>query len=276
MGGILILSPRRLTQRFNNMILYKYCDLRGMDILKSCRLKATPIAYFNDPMEWSFQANSEEDRRDGELDYFRQPQGHQYFLESFDSLLGVICFSKVPDSLLMWSHYSDNHNGLVFGFDTDKFPEILRHTLSPVQYSRNKVKWNRNWEQDKKDEGAYNLCLTKSIDWSYEKEWRTIVSLEDCSKKEVGMWKKRSLYFVPIPAQSIVRVIMGARCDPKKVLKKLMWHGLKLENRVPFERAKPDSKKYQLNFSNIIDPRPESIQKNLTKASTRRQEARRR
>ena len=32
-------------------ILYKYCDLRGIDILQSCRIKVTPFDEFNDPFE---------------------------------------------------------------------------------------------------------------------------------------------------------------------------------------------------------------------------------
>jgi hypothetical protein len=31
--------------------LYKYCDVRGIDILKSHRLKVTPFDEFNDPFE---------------------------------------------------------------------------------------------------------------------------------------------------------------------------------------------------------------------------------
>ena len=32
-------------------ILYKYCDVRGIDILQSHRLKVTPFDEFNDPFE---------------------------------------------------------------------------------------------------------------------------------------------------------------------------------------------------------------------------------
>ena len=32
-------------------ILYKYCDLRGLDILANLRLKVTPFNEFNDPFE---------------------------------------------------------------------------------------------------------------------------------------------------------------------------------------------------------------------------------
>lgn len=224
------------------MILYKYCDLRGIDILKKCRLKVTPPGYLNDPMEWTW-TSAESD----EWDQWREKQRHQFFLESFNADLGLICLSEVPDSLVMWSYYAANHTGLVFGFDTSKFPEILRDALARVTYSREKVKW------DSTSETADCLCLTKCVDWSHEKEWRAIVPLSRCTKQRVGI-RRCSFYYLPIPVLSVVRVIMGARSPLRPLLRKLMWYGLKLENRVPFERAVLDSREYKLCFSNVIDP----------------------
>ena len=31
----------------------------------------------------------------------------------------VFCLSELDDSVLMWSHYADQHQGVVLGFDTE-------------------------------------------------------------------------------------------------------------------------------------------------------------
>lgn len=198
-------------------------------------------------MEWTWAAEDTD-----EWDHWRTRQQHQFFIESFNAELGLICLSEIPDSLIMWSHYAANHTGLVFGFDTSKFPEILRDALFRVTYSREKVKW------DSEPETAERLCMTKCIDWSYEKEWRAIIQLNCCKKQRVGI-RQRHFCYLPIPVDSIVRIIMGARSSLGPVLRKLMWHGLKLQNRVPFERAVLDPREYKLCFRNVIDPRPGSL-----------------
>jgi hypothetical protein len=36
---------------------------------------------------------------------------------AFNKNVGVLCLSEVRDSLLMWGHYTENHEGFVIGFD---------------------------------------------------------------------------------------------------------------------------------------------------------------
>ena len=33
--------------------------------------------------------------------------------------VGILCLSEVRDSILMWGHYTDNHQGFVVGFDSE-------------------------------------------------------------------------------------------------------------------------------------------------------------
>ncbi|MCK4657016.1 MAG: DUF2971 domain-containing protein [candidate division Zixibacteria bacterium] len=228
------------------MILHKYCDASGIDILKKLRLKVTPPSYLNDPMEWSWHARDSID-----MDEWREIQRHHYFLKSFDADIGLICFSEVPDSTLMWSYYSASHTGLVFGFDTEKLPAAIQECLVPVSYSRKKVEW------DGSDEATDGIQTTKSQEWSHEKEWRAIVTLDRCKKVTVGI-RRQVRHIVPIPADSIVRVILGSRA-PHSLFRKLLWPGLKLNNRVAFERAVIAPDEYRILIKETLDPRPESI-----------------
>jgi hypothetical protein len=40
-------------------------------------------------------------------------------LRKLDLSIGILCLSRVGDSLLMWSHYADQYAGAVIEFDGD-------------------------------------------------------------------------------------------------------------------------------------------------------------
>lgn len=48
---------------------------------------------------------------------------------------GICCFSKLYDSILMWSHYADYHKGICLKFDMTKDPFFFL-TPMPVIYSQ--------------------------------------------------------------------------------------------------------------------------------------------
>jgi hypothetical protein len=62
------------------------------------------------------------------------------FLDSFSQRWRMICASLVNDSILMWSHYSDNHTGVVIAFDTTQqpFSGINKACVLTVNYSDKK------------------------------------------------------------------------------------------------------------------------------------------
>lgn len=53
--------------------------------------------------------------------------------EDYEEKIGVCCFSLDPKSILMWSHYSDNHKGVCLKFDRLKDMECFRGSY-PVDY----------------------------------------------------------------------------------------------------------------------------------------------
>ena len=92
----------------------------------------------------------------------------------------VLCLSKNKDSILMWSHYAQNHTGIAIGFD--KNYRFIKNACE-IQYSENP----QNIEgRILKDLCANNqakneyvaLLLTKYIDWQYENEVRCFFSTE--------------------------------------------------------------------------------------------------
>jgi hypothetical protein len=52
--------------------------------------------------------------------------------------VGLVCLSEVPDDILMWSHYSGSHTGLVIGFRTTH-PFFANPPLLKVDYQKERI-----------------------------------------------------------------------------------------------------------------------------------------
>ena len=100
--------------------------------------------------------------------------------------LRASCFSTKNDSILMWSHYADNHRGLCIGYDFNKLDssELLRSLIFPVSYIDNPANLSFLTD-DENNEMCSSLVdatmvissLCKSKLWAYENEWRVLFCL---------------------------------------------------------------------------------------------------
>lgn len=97
----------------------------------------------------------------------------------------VSCLSTRYDSILMWAHYAESNIGICIEYNFNKsIPSLLKKIIFPVAYSLNPVQVNDLLdEQNDKFDSFYLpaavLCsaLNKSLEWSYENEWRLILML---------------------------------------------------------------------------------------------------
>lgn len=93
------------------------------------------------------------------------------------SLFRVGSLCETNTSVLMWSHYANNHSGFCIEYDLRNAANdnIAKQNLYPVLY------------QDRSDTQREDACsgiefyslysvLRKSTDWAYEKEWRIVLS----------------------------------------------------------------------------------------------------
>lgn len=97
------------------------------------------------------------------------------FIEGVERDFGVVSYSKHPDQILMWSHYSNSHQGFCVGFDTEKMFElyydeqkfgIWGNVQYPPEYPVIHIT-----ETD--EEKSVKLLFTKYPGWGYEDEFRT-------------------------------------------------------------------------------------------------------
>ena len=96
---------------------------------------------------------------------------------------GVACFSECNDNLLMWGHYADSYKGicLEFRLGLDPFNKLHRvnyATAFPLPKLIDILK-----RKDAQHEMMHTVYCTKSIDWSYEKEWRAVNEVARISRK---------------------------------------------------------------------------------------------
>lgn len=102
------------------------------------------------------------------------------------------CFSEKVDSITMWSHYTNYHEGYALGYSNDilSFEQMnmFKCGLFPVIYSESRYNGSSlfawaiynalGWQMIEPDKLAIiKAGLHKSTDWSYENEWRLICSI---------------------------------------------------------------------------------------------------
>jgi hypothetical protein len=134
--------------------------------------------------------------------------------ETMSREFGLICLSEVPEDILMWSHYTKGHTGLLIGFDTaNQF--FAESPLQQVEYKRERVLIGHYI--DPRDppisEIVKALIKTKSHDWSYEKEWRQMHFLARCLSQPDSTKPDRHIYYKATSPSTVCEVITGCRCN---------------------------------------------------------------
>lgn len=145
---------------------------------------------------------------------------------------GILALSEEKSNILLWSHYSDNHQGLTIELDLLGDPEFF---LFPRKMEYKSEYKPINYLKD--PEASINTILqTKSIDWSYEKELRIY-------KAKSGLYKINPLaitgiYFGVKTSDEDIRTIRNA-CNNN------------LLNHVNFYQAKKIFGEFKLEFIKI-------------------------
>lgn len=91
--------------------------------------------------------------------------------EQVENEIGVLCLSSDPLNILMYSHYADSHQGICLEFNLEK-----DNIFNPerVRYVKNFPRLEFGLSYEINYALAVALISTKSIDWAYEKEYRSL------------------------------------------------------------------------------------------------------
>lgn len=119
---------------------------------------------------------------------FLEPAAIQRLSPMIDEFLnlnvGILCLSEVRNSILMWGHYTENHQGFVIGFDADHpFFSKRRSDKDEFGFLRRVDYTLKRPQVTLTDTTSSAWFQTKSEHWSYEKEWRIVRVLSDAEQR---------------------------------------------------------------------------------------------
>lgn len=144
----------------------------------------------------------------------RTPMMQNLLIEKLNALVGALCLSEVPDSLLMWAHYGTSHTGFALEFDAkhsyfheEKGPDDEFRHIRRVLYRESRPSAAFT-EFDSTD-----VFLVKSIQWSYEREWRIFRGLAEAESTLPG--EPFDVHLFRFPPGAIKAVILGSRITKK-------------------------------------------------------------
>ncbi len=119
------------------------------------------------------------------------------------------CFCEEKSSLLMWAHYANSHKGFCIGY---KFEDIIYSEEYSVIRSYDMFK--------DYDEFFLDVWRSKSIEWSYEKEWRLIGEYrknEPYEKGQVADMVKPFNVYMGVNIDTEVRNQLMKICRERKI-----------------------------------------------------------
>lgn len=123
---------------------------------------------------------------------------------------GVVSLSEDPLQLLMWAHYGDEHRGAAVELDI-AHPALLPRSdggnqysdIRKVDYTQEKI-FGLPWPDT-----IVKVLSTKSTDWSYEREWRLVRTLN--LTREAG----DNVHVVDFDLSAIRTIYLGAHFDAR-------------------------------------------------------------
>ena len=129
------------------------------------------------------------------------------FTEHMQNGFSVLSLSELSTSILMWSHYSDAHQGfcIEYNFSVLPYEDLRRRLCFPVYYRKKITDATRYLART--DLANFNnlfgqyLCLLKGDEWEYEREWRIVYP--------TGHSNANDTVVMPTPSS----IILGIRVD---------------------------------------------------------------
>lgn len=165
---------------------------------------------------------------------------------------GLFCASAVPDDLLMWAHYADNHQGVVLGLSKTVLVRTaqgmaMRHgrimEALEVKYSGDLVRYPfySRITMERRKQYLQSVIGTKSDHWAYEREFRLV------------LWNRTNAV-VECGADLVTEVILGCRVTDeaeRAVRQALVAEGSKAEG----SKAKVfRARKHDERFALVLEP----------------------
>lgn len=177
---------------------------------------------FTDPESCSFRCSLPEDFNDPYelfliVDYNQDPGVLAFYRDTIGQIpqIATTCFSKSPEVVPMWAHYSSNHEGIVIEVDEEKVSKAFPNTgFGDVDYQDapdpNILELLHHAHATCKPRHVYLLqravfsaaYYTKQTCWGYEQERRLLAQDEDVVRMD-------DLILFRVPNAAVTTIIVG-------------------------------------------------------------------
>lgn len=172
----------------------------------------------------------------------------QVMAQKFEEMIGILCLTESPANLLMWAHYADSHQGFVIEFDCEApFFDQRKGPQDEMRHLRKVIYGDCRPSMILSEIDSFSSFLSKSLDWSYEEEWRMMLPLSQADRVIGDGLNKVHLF--TFPRTAIRSVILGCRmaeAAKKNIVGALGTIG-DLKNVLCYQ-ASIDDKHYRLKF----------------------------
>jgi hypothetical protein len=179
-------------------------DPQKREALISLYRSALPLETFNDPRRLIY----EEMLRKDDVQLIKAVETSSRMFAQEIAIRRLYCLTPFPDSILMWSHYADNHRGICLEFGKDN---PLIEMARPVRYRDTYPEWTLLRPGD----GPLELVLTKSKDWAYEREFRIMGSVLDGPTRIDGN-------YVALPDGAVTAIVLGCQNTAKEEVRDII------------------------------------------------------
>jgi hypothetical protein len=230
------------------MILYKYVSFKtAVSIVKNSTIGFSCLEDLNDPFEGT--SVHFEDNGDVPTNLAANAVRNR-----MSRKFGVLSLTRTPLNPTMWSHYGDDHRGVVIGIDVEaanlnsskaslvpaKYGDVIYSSTIPTKQlpllSTEQLIAIGN-EVESFEEQDYELFkrtfLYKSLPWNYEEEVRVVKNINSHSssrysesnfENKSGVWNTiqfqgRPIYCLSIPTGSVKEIYLG--CSTYKNISRL-------------------------------------------------------
>jgi hypothetical protein len=141
---------------------------------------------------------------------------------AFNENVGLLSLSEIPDNELMWAHYAERHTGLVLCFDEQHPFFNRRRTENDEFYFIRQVRYSDEPPVSLAHIDGDALLITKGTQWSYEREWRMLVPLNDATR--LVPIDGDTVHLFAFPPDALRGVILGvnATIDTEVEIKNLL------------------------------------------------------
>lgn len=148
---------------------------------------------FNDPFDCNLNLiNFEKEKK-----RTRIKRKEEVLKDNFTKL-GVCCFSRKVNSVLMWSHYASNHKGFCVEFHCNKDLD----GINPLDVNYVSTFLKADYYTVAKD-AIFHMIYTKAYQWNYEEELRCILNnLQDNESRKI-----------PFRKADIKGIYLGVNCN---------------------------------------------------------------